>query len=343
MPAGYIGVVDGPGNLYRVGHTFVCWNTLPSGNGDDYMPYSTYPKPGMMPTSVTLFAKWEPVNTSTVTFNGNGATSGSPPSSIRVTNGSTIITPEAGYLKKANHTFAGWLHSGTSQVYQEGVPVTVTQSITLTAQWTTDLAYWYPYQTNTATGEQGPVSLQGSFCQEPVVIAVGSCQDDNLQSTVKGYADAARDMWNNADFLPFTISTLPTSSTARHTVQVRYGNQVWISLASENDLSAAYGFTEMEAFDEIYYKNYNGQQKAIQRFSGSSTFETQAIIYLASECTPLLRKNVAGHELGHVLGWNGHVFNSTAPLMHVSTNSSTNDTVTLTDKLQIRQFYDLFY
>ena len=67
--------------------------------------------------------------------------------------GSTIITPEAGRLKKAGYTFAGWMSSDTYQVYQEGMPATVTQSITLSAQWTTDLAYWYPYQT-TATGEQ---------------------------------------------------------------------------------------------------------------------------------------------------------------------------------------------
>lgn len=344
VPAGYRYSVEGPGNMVRNGYTFECWNTMPNGNGDDYEPYSFYPKIGTISAPVTLYAKWRSNISSTVsvTFNGNGATSGTLPSSMSVAIGSTIITPEAGRLKKAGYTFAGWMSSDTFRVYQEGVPVTVTQSITLSAQWTTDLAYWYPYQT-TAAGEQGPVSQQGSFCQEPVVIAIGECQDNRLKSTIKGYADFARDMWNNADFLPFTISTLSTDSTARHTVQYRYGTQSWMGNETGIDLSGAYGFTYMTAFDETYYKNYNGQQKAIQRFSGSSTYGTQATIYLASECAPLLRKNVAGHELGHVLGWDGHVFNSTAPLMHVSTNNSTNNTVTRIDKLQIRQFYDLFY
>ena len=144
-------------------------------NGDDYEPYSSYPRIGTISAPVTLYAKWKPNTSSTVsvTFNGNGATSGTLPSSMSVAIGSTIITPEAGRLKKAGYTFAGWMSSDTFRVYQEGVPVTVTQSITLSAQWTTDLAYWYPYQT-TATGEQGPVSLKGSFCQEPVVIAIGN-------------------------------------------------------------------------------------------------------------------------------------------------------------------------
>ncbi len=210
---------------------------MPNGNGDDYEPYSSYPRIGTISAPVTLYAKWKPNTSSTVsvTFNGNGATSGTLPSSMSVAIGSTIITPEAGRLKKAGYTFAGWMSSDTFRVYQEGVPVTVTQSITLSAQWTTDLAYWYPYQT-TATGEQGPVSLKGSFCQEPVVIAIGECQDNRLKSTIKGYADTARDMWNNANFLPFTISTLSTNSTARHTVQVRYGNQEWMSLAAGTDL-----------------------------------------------------------------------------------------------------------
>ena len=90
-------------------------------------------------------------------------------------------------------------------------------------------------------------------------------------------------------------------------------------------------------------KIITASKKQSSGFAAPPPMERKPPSFLASECAPLLRKNVAGHELGHVLGWDGHVFNSTAPLMHVSTNNSTNNTVTRIDKLQIRQFYDLFY
>lgn len=81
-------VLGNTGNLAITGYAFTGWNTKANGSGISYLASkSKAKKPGatmpvgatfvMGPANVTLYAMWSP--TRTVTYNANGAASGSVP------------------------------------------------------------------------------------------------------------------------------------------------------------------------------------------------------------------------------------------------------------------------
>ncbi|MGO4548065.1 InlB B-repeat-containing protein, partial [Paenibacillus sp. 2TAB23] len=68
--------VLGQGSLVKTGYTFAGWNTAVNGSGTNYAPGSTLT---LDMASVTLYAKWTPNPTYTVTYNGNSSTGGAVP------------------------------------------------------------------------------------------------------------------------------------------------------------------------------------------------------------------------------------------------------------------------
>jgi uncharacterized repeat protein (TIGR02543 family) len=121
------------GTLARTNYTFNGWNTSASGSGTSYAVASTT----FIPTSsTTLYAQWS----STITYNANGGTGASSPTST-VAKGSTNTTlANGGTLAKSGATFSGWntAANGTGTRYAGGLTTYVsTGSITLYAQWTT--------------------------------------------------------------------------------------------------------------------------------------------------------------------------------------------------------------
>jgi uncharacterized repeat protein (TIGR02543 family) len=121
------------GTLARTNYTFSGWNTAANGSGTTYAVGSTT----FIPTSnTTLYAQWS----STITYDANGGTGASSPTST-VAKGSTDTTlANGGTLAKSGATFSGWntAANGTGTRYAGGLTTYVsTGSITLYAQWTT--------------------------------------------------------------------------------------------------------------------------------------------------------------------------------------------------------------
>jgi uncharacterized repeat protein (TIGR02543 family) len=122
------------GNLGRDGFTFAGWNTETDGTGTDYAEGATY----STDADVTLYAEWE-VATYTVTYNANGADSGSVPTDQTKTHGTDLtVASNSGSLDVNGYqAFAGWNTepdgSGTS--YVEGGTYTEDSDLTLYAQW----------------------------------------------------------------------------------------------------------------------------------------------------------------------------------------------------------------
>ena len=75
-PWASVTVKDNTGNLTRTGFVFIGWNTAADGGGTGYSVGATFT---MGASDVTLFAQWTANPTYTVTYNGNGNTSGSVP------------------------------------------------------------------------------------------------------------------------------------------------------------------------------------------------------------------------------------------------------------------------
>jgi uncharacterized repeat protein (TIGR02543 family) len=122
------------GNLARPGYFFVGWNTAADGSGTLYAAGGSY----TTDASVTLYAKWYALPTYTITYNANGATSGTVPASQTKTNGIPLtLASNSGNLARTGYTFAGWntAAAGSGTSYAAGANYTVNVSVTLYAKW----------------------------------------------------------------------------------------------------------------------------------------------------------------------------------------------------------------
>jgi len=140
---GALVTVLGKGNLVKISYSFVGWNTAANGSGISQAAGSTF---NMGTTNVTLYAQWT-TNTYTVTYDGNGNTTGTvpiDPSSPYESGATVTVLGNTGDLTRINdwgasYYFTGWNTkadgSGTDQA--EGSTFTIGASnVILYAQWT---------------------------------------------------------------------------------------------------------------------------------------------------------------------------------------------------------------
>jgi uncharacterized repeat protein (TIGR02543 family) len=139
-----------PGSLVKTGYTFGGWNTAADGSGTSQAAGSSF---NMGTANVTLYAQWmwtaNPTYTPspgyipptyTVTYNGNGSTSGAVPIDANLyEQGVLVMVLDKGSLVKTGYTFGGWDTaadgSGTSQAAGSSFNMG-TANVTLYAQWT---------------------------------------------------------------------------------------------------------------------------------------------------------------------------------------------------------------
>jgi len=146
----------------RTGYTFSKWNTQANGSGTDYDKGSNY----TTEAAQTFYAKWT-IDSHTITYNGNGSTSGAAPTGSPDTfnyNATATVKANSGTYAKTGYTFNGWNTaangSGTSYAATGSVTFTMsTADIVLYAQWTGNQ---YVYDANTGTGTTGPQTYAGS-------------------------------------------------------------------------------------------------------------------------------------------------------------------------------------
>ncbi len=136
------------------GYAFAKWNTQPDGSGDNFIPNETIM---ISNSNITLYAQWKYAYF-TVSFEINGATSGSSPDSLSNTFTSNILIPIASGLSKENFAFFEWntTSNGNGEGYQPGFSYTIPSSNTvLYAIWTNN-AYTLTYDDNGATNGTAP-------------------------------------------------------------------------------------------------------------------------------------------------------------------------------------------
>ncbi|PKU90478.1 internalin [Bifidobacterium pseudolongum subsp. globosum] len=110
----------------RTGHTFTGWNTKANGTGTAYKPGAQYT---LGSSDATLYAQWK-LNTYTVQFDGNGASTSVAP--VQVQHGKTIAQPDT--PMNIGRAFAGWYTARTGgSRFDFKTPVT--GNMTLYARW----------------------------------------------------------------------------------------------------------------------------------------------------------------------------------------------------------------
>ncbi|MFD0677008.1 MULTISPECIES: InlB B-repeat-containing protein [unclassified Paenibacillus] len=191
-----VSVYGNTGNLVKAGYTFAGWNTQADGNGTTYTAGTTF---SMATANVTLYAKWTANPTYTVTYNGNGATSGSVPTdSSSYAQGVTVsVYGNTGNLVKTGYTFAGWntQADGNGTTYTAGTTFSMgTMNVTQYAKWTANPTanptYTVTYNGNGATSGSVPAD-NSSYAQSVTVSVYGNT--GNLVKT--GYTFSG---WNTA-------------------------------------------------------------------------------------------------------------------------------------------------
>jgi uncharacterized repeat protein (TIGR02543 family) len=138
----------------RSGYTFLNWNTAANGSGTNYQSTYTY----SFAAAITLYASWS--QNLTISYSGNGATSGDTPTAQSYYAGGPRLTvsSNAGNLARTGYTLVGWntAANGSGTAYAiGGANAAFTGNTTLYAQW---LGATYPilYTGNGNTSGSAP-------------------------------------------------------------------------------------------------------------------------------------------------------------------------------------------
>ncbi len=127
-------IAASPGTPTRSGYTFAGWFAAATGGSALTFPYTHNQN-----ADFTLHAQWT-ANSYTVTYNGNGNTSGSAPTSSSATFGSSFTTSSnTGNLVKSGFSFVGWntAANGTGTDFTAGAAATwsIASNTILYAKW----------------------------------------------------------------------------------------------------------------------------------------------------------------------------------------------------------------
>lgn len=141
-----------PNSFSKTGWVFSGWTTNSDGTGTSYADGESI----TTATDVTLYAKWLPGVTHTVTFDANQGTGSM---SNQVSGTTTNLTANA--FTRANYTFAGWntAADGTGFAYPNTASYSFSEDTTMYAQWEQIVAsYKVTFYGNGATG--GATNMQ---------------------------------------------------------------------------------------------------------------------------------------------------------------------------------------
>jgi uncharacterized repeat protein (TIGR02543 family) len=170
-------VLGNSGALVKSGFAFAGWSESQSGSGTSY---SIGPPPATFTinANVTLYAKWAP--TYTVTYNGNGSTSGSAPidSLSPYIAGSTVtVLGKPVSLENTGSTFVNWntLANGSGTSYSQGNTFTITENTQLYAKWASAVLPSPPTALSSVGGDQAAYIL---FTQSGTVTNYEYSTDD---------------------------------------------------------------------------------------------------------------------------------------------------------------------
>ncbi len=157
-PGASVTVLGNTGGLALAGSTFVGWNTQANGSGTSYTAGATLT---MGSANIVLYAIWTTLPTYTISYNSNGATSGTAPtdSNNYLSGDIATVQTNSGSLARSGFTFAGWntLANGTGTPYTGGSTLTMgSANVILYAVWTTQPTYTVTYNSNGATSGTAP-------------------------------------------------------------------------------------------------------------------------------------------------------------------------------------------
>ncbi|MCE1195917.1 InlB B-repeat-containing protein, partial [bacterium] len=165
-------------SLVKTGYNFGGWNTKADGSSTTYQADNTFT---MGAANVTLYAKWIVLPTYKVTYEANGATSGSVPtdSNNYLQGASVTVLSNTDHLIKSGYTLVGWetKADGSGTTYEAGNTFTMGAThVTLYAKWILLPIYKVTYDANGATSGSSPTD-NNDYHQNAIVTILGNNGD----------------------------------------------------------------------------------------------------------------------------------------------------------------------
>jgi uncharacterized repeat protein (TIGR02543 family) len=132
VPSGSTIILPAGTNLTRTDFAFSGWNTDLDGSGTEFSPGASV----TLGSTGTYYAQWTETSPLEVQFVDNGGTGSDP--SLSGNEGTTVTLPGITGLTEAGYTLTGWntAANGSGTSYALGQSLSLTQPLTLYAQWT---------------------------------------------------------------------------------------------------------------------------------------------------------------------------------------------------------------
>jgi len=265
-------VLDNSGNLEKASFNFSGWNTAADGSGTTYTTGQTFI---IGKSNVALYAKWTNNPVYRITYNGNGAGSGSVPvdNTYYETGSIAAIPGNSGGLVKSGYSFIGWntQSNGSGTNYTQGSLYTILSSnVTLYAVWSAGLTYRVIYIKNFGITGTGTAPVDTTNYQAGAAVTVRG----NTGNMV--YAGYAFNGWNTID------DGSGTSYQPAVTFLMPADDMLLYAMWSVNQFTV----------------NYNGNSNTGGATPGSSNYNYGSTVTVASNSGNLAR---TGYTFG---GWN---------------------------------------
>jgi len=174
-------IITAPADPTRSNYTFDGWYT-DDGIFADKWNFDA----DVVTRDITLYAKWT-ADQYTVTYHANGATGGTAPTdNVSYLYGATVTLLGFGSLERSGYTFTGWntAADGNGTAYAAGSSITITDDVTLHAQWTAN-TYDITYESLNGASNSNPATYTYS-------VGVSSFADPGTRThyTFEGWYDA---------------------------------------------------------------------------------------------------------------------------------------------------------
>jgi len=173
--------------------------------------------------NVTLYAKWTTNPTHTVTYNGNGNTSGTAPSDPNnYEQGETVtVLGNTGTLVKTGSTFSGWntAANGSGTTYTQGQTFAMgSANVTLYAIWTVNPTYKVTYNGNGSTGGSVPTDSTSYETGKPVTVSGNTGVLVKTGSTFAGWNTASD--YSGTSYIPGDTFAMGSANVTLYAIWV---------------------------------------------------------------------------------------------------------------------------
>jgi len=193
------------GTMVRTGHTFVGWRDTA---GNVFPPEQIINFPTATAGSITLVAHWVP-SVMTVTYNGNGHTSGTVPAGHTINMPGSFVVRAPGTMARTGHMFDAWRSASCGTIIFPGQTISVSGSGTIRLD-----ALWIPsivtinYRGNGHTGGAVPASQTLTTPGSISLRLQGTMTRAN--HTFVGWRDTAGNLLQAGQTVNFSTATVGT-------------------------------------------------------------------------------------------------------------------------------------